>query len=94
NQSDTQLYRQAGLSYYGDAVRSELRLQGFETLGNYQSSYAALPQLDLKAAKAIPIGAVLEFIWSGQYAHFENDQQLIQSADRLHLQPSIRLPYY
>jgi LPS-assembly protein len=94
NQSDTQLYRQAGLSYYGDAVRSELRLQGFETLGNYQSSYAALPQFDLKAAKPIPIGAGLEFLWSGQYAHFENDQQLIQSADRLHLEPSIRLPYY
>lgn len=94
NQSDTQLYRQAGLSYYGDMVRSDLRLQGFEILGNYQSSYAALPQLDFKAAKPLVMENGLEFLWHGQYAHFENDQLLIQSADRLHLEPSIRLPYY
>jgi LPS-assembly protein len=94
NQSDTQLYRQAGLSYYGELIRSDLRFQGFEILGNYQSSYAALPQLDFKAAKPVAIAGGLEFLWQGQYAHFQNDQQPIQSADRLHLEPMLRLPFY
>lgn len=94
NQSDTQLYRQASLSYYGDFIRSDLRLQGFEILGNYQTSYTALPQLDFKSAKPIAMAGGLEFLWQGQYAHFQNDQQLIKSADRLHLEPMLRLPFY
>jgi LPS-assembly protein len=93
NQSDTQLYRQATLSYYGDVVRSDLQMQGFEILGNYNKAYAALPQLNLSSAKPIELGAGLEFLWSGQYAHFSNDIQNVKTADRLHLEPTIRLPY-
>lgn len=93
NQSDTQLYRQATLSYYGDYVRSDLQLQGFEILGNYNKAYAALPQLNLSSAKPFDLGAGLQFLWSGQYAHFSNDSQNVKSADRLHLEPTLRLPY-
>lgn len=93
NQSDTQLYQQVGLNYHGDFIRSELRLQDFEILGNYQSSYSAIPQLDLRSAQPIAVFGDVEFIWSGQYAHFKNDRSAVHSADRLHLQPSLRLPY-
>jgi LPS-assembly protein len=92
NQSDTQLYRQASLNYFGDYVDSEIRLQGFEILGNYLQSYAALPQVDFSSAESMDIGAGLEFNWHGQYAHFRNDSAMIQSADRVHLEPSIRFP--
>jgi LPS-assembly protein len=92
NQSDTQLYRQASLNYFGDYVDSEIRLQGFEILGNYLQSYAALPQVDFSSAEAMDLGAGLEFNWHGQYAHFRNDSAMIQSADRVHLEPSIRFP--
>ena len=53
NQSDTQLNRHASLSYFGADVRSDIRLQGFEILGNYADtySYAALPQWDLQSAR-------------------------------------------
>ncbi|WP_337879801.1 LPS assembly protein LptD [Rheinheimera sp.] len=92
NQSDTQLYRQASLNYFGDTIDSQLRLQGFETLGNYASSYAALPQLDVQSAAPMPLGAGLQFLWSGQYVHFKNDDAIIHSADRLHLEPTLRWP--
>lgn len=92
NQSDTQLYRQASLSYFGDYLNSEIRLQGFEILGNYLQSYAALPQINLDSAAPTDLAAGFEFHWHSQYAHFRNDSALIDSADRLHLEPSIIWP--
>lgn len=92
NQSDTQLYRQASLNYFGDYLNSEIRLQGFEILGNYSPSYAALPQVDLSSAAPLDLAAGFEFNWHSQYAHFRNDAVVINSADRLHLEPSIRWP--
>lgn len=92
NQSDTQLYRQAQLSFYGDTVQSDLRLQGFEILGNYQNSYAALPQLDLRSASPTKLPAGFEFSWSSQYSHFEKGGASTDNADRLHLEPTLRLP--
>ncbi|MBP8228161.1 MAG: LPS assembly protein LptD, partial [Pararheinheimera sp.] len=92
NQSDTQLYRQASLNYFGDYLNSEIRLQGFEILGNYSPSYAALPQIDLSSAAPLDLAAGFEFNWHSQYAHFRNDAAIINNADRLHLEPSIRWP--
>ncbi len=92
NQSDTQLYRQASLNYFGDYLNSEIRLQGFEILGNYAPSYAALPQIDLSSAAPLDLAAGFEFNWHSQYAHFRNDAAVINNADRLHLEPSIRWP--
>ena len=95
NQSDTQLNRQASLSYFGADVRSDIRLQGFEILGNYADtySYAALPQWDLQSARPLQLPAGAEFSWHSQYSHFANDNAPIKQADRLHLEPTLRLPY-
>lgn len=93
NQSDTQLYRQAQVSFYGSDIQSDLRLQGFEILGNYQNSYAALPQLDVRSARAISLPAGFEFSWNGQYSHFEKGGASNDNADRLHVEPTLRLPF-
>ncbi len=95
NQSDTQLNRHASLSYFGADVRSDIRLQGFEILGNYADtySYAALPQWDLQSARPLQLPAGVEFSWHSQYSHFANDNAPIKQADRLHLEPTLRLPY-
>ena len=95
NQSDTQLNRMATLSYFGDSLRSNLRLQGFEILGQYAQSnaYAALPQWDLQSAKPTLLPGGLEFSWYSQYAHFTNDKAVVANADRLHLEPVLRLPF-
>ncbi len=95
NQSDTQLNRVATLSYFGDSLRSDIRLQGFEILGNYADtySYSALPQWDLRSARPTLLPAGFEFSWNSQYSHFANDNAPVSEADRLHLEPVLRLPY-
>lgn len=93
NQSDTQLYREASLSYFGEQVHSHLKVQGFEILGNYNQAYQALPQLSLASAKPIAIGDILQASWYSQYAHFRNNQAFYTATDRLHLEPTLRLPF-
>ncbi len=95
NQSDTQLNRHASLSYFGSDLYSNIRLQGFEILGNYADnySYAALPQWDLNSARPVKLPAGFEFSWHSQYSHFANENAPIEQADRLHLEPTLRLPY-
>lgn len=94
NQSDTQLYRQAQLQYFGEQVTSKIKLQGFEIIGNYLSPYSALPEIELKAAAPTALPAGFEFDWYGQYVHFERGGSSTDNADRLHFQPSLRLPYH
>lgn len=93
NQSDTQLYREASLSYFGEHLHSHLKVQGFEILGNYNKAYQALPQLSLASAKPIALGDTLQASWYSQYAHFRNDQAFYTTTDRLHLAPTLRLPF-
>ena len=93
NQSDTQLLREAALSFYGEQVHSTLRLQGFEILGNYDQAYSALPEFSLMSAQPLPLLPGLEFAWLAQYAHFRNDQADISYADRVHLEPSVAMPF-
>lgn len=93
NQSDTQLYREASLSYFGEQVHSHLKIQGFEILGNYNQAYQALPQLSLTSAKPIALGDMLQASWYSQYAHFRNDEAFYTATDRLHLEPTLRLPF-
>jgi LPS-assembly protein len=93
NQSDTQLLREAALSYYGEQIHSTLRIQGFEILGNYTQAYSALPELSLSSAQPLPLLPGLNFSWQAQYAHFRNDEASITYADRLHLEPSVTLPF-
>ncbi len=93
NQSDTQLYREASLSYFGDKIHSHLKLQGFEILGNYDKAYQALPQLSLASASPIALGDYLQGSWYSQFAHFRNDDAFYHATDRLHVEPKLRLPF-
>ena len=93
NQSDTQLLREANLSYYGELLHSQLRVQGFEILGSYNKAYSTLPELNLSAAKPLPLLPGINFDWQAQYAHFSNDQAVIHDADRIHLEPKLVAPF-
>ncbi len=93
NQSDTQLLRETNLSYYGEQIHSQLRLQGFEILGNYNKAYSTLPELSLSAAKPLAIMPGINFDWQAQYAHFKNNQAVIRDADRIHLEPRLVAPF-
>lgn len=93
NQSDTQLLREASINYYGEAVHSQLKVQGFEILGNYNSAYSALPELQLKSANPVTLMPNVNLSWQAQYAHFINQDADITAADRVHLQPTIEIPF-
>jgi LPS-assembly protein len=93
NQSDTQLLREAALNYYGEQVHSQLKVQGFEILGNYNKAYSALPELSLSSAKPLAVLPGMNFFWQAQYAHFRNDQAPINYADRIHLEPGFAIPF-
>ena len=93
NQSDTQLLREAALSFYGEHVNSTMRVQGFEILGNYNQSYSALPELSLSSAKPITLLPGLNLAWQAQYAHFRNTEASITNADRIHVEPSVSFPF-
>lgn len=93
NQSDTQLYREASLSYFGEQVHSHLKVQGFEILGNYNAAYQALPQVSLGSASPIALGNTLQASWYSQYAHFRNAQAFYTATDRVHVEPTLSLPF-
>tara|TARA_R110002126_G_scaffold75469_34_gene188489 strand:- start:761 stop:3019 length:2259 start_codon:yes stop_codon:yes gene_type:complete len=93
NQSDTQLYREATLAHYGDLVNSTIRLQGFEILGNFTDAYKTLPEIQLHSAKPVSLLNPLQLVWQASYAHFKNDTALVHTANRLHLEPTLRLPF-
>lgn len=90
--SDTQLYKQLELGYFGDSLRANIRVQDFEILGDHTKAYQALPQIELGNAKPIAFGPFL-FNMTGEFSHFRNSEAKVIDADRLHLQPSIILPY-
>lgn len=90
--SDTQLYKQLEVGYFGDSLQANIRLQDFEILGDHTKAYQALPQIELSNAKPIEFGPFL-FNVSGEFSHFRNSEAKIVDADRLHFQPSITLPY-
>lgn len=92
NQSDTQLVREASLSYFGEQIHSHIRLQGFEILGNYNKAYQSLPQISLNLAQPLALTDHLQWLWHGQYAHFRNDEAFYRSANRFHLEPTLRIP--
>uniref|UniRef100_A0A486XTG0 LPS-assembly protein LptD n=1 Tax=Rheinheimera sp. BAL341 TaxID=1708203 RepID=A0A486XTG0_9GAMM len=93
SQSDTQLLRHAALSYYGSQVQSHIRLQGFEILGNFNTSYSALPEIQLQSAQPFKLWPGANFDWQAQYAHFRNKNAAITDADRLHIEPALEIPF-
>lgn len=93
NQSDTQLYREATLAHYGENINSKIRLQGFEILGNFSDAYKTLPEIQLSSARPLPVFKPLQLVWQASYAHFKNDTALLSTANRLHLEPTLRLPF-
>ncbi|WP_199610828.1 LPS assembly protein LptD [Flocculibacter collagenilyticus] len=97
NATDTHIYQEADLSYFGTEVDAQIKLQSFEILGNHQSPYKYLPQIKLQNTKPLVFLDALsefDFNWEAEYSHFENSRASnssipISSADRFHIEPSL-----
>jgi len=91
NQADTHLYRQLGLNYYSSALDFSLAIRDFRTIGTSTSNYRALPEAKLSYANDITDW--FEFGINSEFAYFENDSLQSPDALRMHIEPSISLPY-
>ena len=91
NRSDTTINRTIGLDYYSQSLDMSLYLRDFETLGDFDAIYRALPEAKLQWRNSL--GELLTFKVDSELAYFDNAQDTRPDALRWHLAPTVALPY-
>ncbi len=91
NRADTHLYKTLALNYYSDQLDVNFQTKDFEIIGDHPSTYRALPELRLNYHQ--PLLGALDFRLNAQAAHFSNQEQDAPEATRIHLAPTLALPY-
>ena len=91
NRADTHLYRLLGFNYYSDNLDMSLQFRDFEVIGDQPDGYRALPEIKLNYEQLI--SSYIEFNVSTEMAYFQNPQEQNADAFRVHVQPSVILPY-
>ena len=87
NTTDTQVNQHIEFAYFTNNIDSAFRLQNFEVLGQYPSSYQTLPQLDFSNRNPYKFGA-FDVNWFAEISHFSNSQSDINKANRFHFEPN------
>lgn len=91
NRADTHLQRQVGLSYYSEKLDFNLQFRDFDIIGDHPDVYRALPEMKLDYHS--DISQYFEFSVNSELAYFQNSSDALPDAVRLHIEPSIRVPY-
>ncbi|MBF7075078.1 LPS assembly protein LptD [Glaciecola sp. MH2013] len=91
NRADTHLYRQLGVSYYSESLDFSLQFRDFDVVGDHPDVYRALPEMKLNYAA--DLGSVIDFNLASEAAYFENSLNTQPSAFRVHVEPSLSIPY-
>jgi len=91
NRADTHLYRQAGVSYYSSNLDFSLNFRDFEVIGDHPDVYRALPEMKLNYNN--DLGQYVDFTLASEAAYFENSLNSKPNAFRVHIEPSLSLPY-
>lgn len=91
NRSDTTINRTIGLDYYSPSLDMSLYLRDFETLGDFDAIYRALPEAKLQWRNSLR--DLLTFKVDSELAYFDNAQASRPDALRWHLAPTVALPY-
>jgi LPS-assembly protein len=91
NRADTHLYRQLGLSYYSPNLDFSLNIRDFEVVGDHPDVYRALPEMKLNYDT--DLGEYIDFTLASEAAYFENSLESKPNAFRVHIEPSLSLPY-
>jgi len=91
NRADTHLYRQLGLSYYSSNLDFSLNFRDFEVVGDHPDVYRALPEMKLNYDS--DLGKYLDFTLASEAAYFENSLDSKPNAFRVHVEPSLSVPY-
>jgi LPS-assembly protein len=91
NRADTHLYRQVGISYYSPSLDFSLNFRDFEVVGDHPDVYRALPEMKLNYATDLT--EYVDFTLASEAAYFENTLDSKPNAFRVHIEPSLSLPY-
>lgn len=90
NRADTHLNQMVGLNFFSDNLDFMISFRDFDVIGDRPSTYRALPEIKLDYHSDKLMG--LEFRFNSELAYFDNDNQAVPTATRLHLAPSLALP--
>lgn len=91
NKTDNQLMKNLELSYYQNDWWVNFKLQDIQVLGAQKSPYRLLPQISLHSYQN-KLNQYLEYDIFSEFSAFERSDNHQDSANRLHLEPTFRLP--
>ena len=91
NRSDTTINRTLGVEYFSNHVDFSLYVRDFDTIGDYEDIYRALPEAKIQLRQ--PLGEMLALTVDSELAYFDNAQENNPTALRWHVAPTLSLPY-
>ncbi|WP_373287164.1 LPS-assembly protein LptD [Alteromonas lipolytica] len=91
NRSDTTINRTIGMDYFSPSLDMSLYLRDFDTLGDFDAIYRALPEAKLQWRS--DLASYLSVMIDSELAYFDNAQDNNPEALRWHLAPTIAIPY-
>ncbi|WP_255439139.1 LPS-assembly protein LptD [Aestuariibacter sp. GS-14] len=91
NRSDTTINRTLGVEYFSSHADFSLYVRDFDTIGDYQDIYRALPEAKIQLRQ--PLGEMLALTVDSELAYFDNAQENNPTALRWHVAPTLSLPY-
>ncbi|WNC69319.1 LPS assembly protein LptD [Thalassotalea nanhaiensis] len=92
SKSEAYLWRIGELSYFSNNWHSTVKVQDFKVLGDNNPSYRTLPQIEFDLYQ--PLGFLNStFNVYSEYSHFDISNDDLPTADRLHVETGISIPY-
>ncbi|QIZ77822.1 LPS assembly protein LptD [Ferrimonas lipolytica] len=90
--TDNQINREGEVSYFSDNWDMAIRVQDIEVLGDVEKPFQVMPSLTFNYYQhGIP--ANLNFDFNSELTHFAHRDSNHLTATRLHLEPTLSLPY-
>ncbi|MGB3726302.1 MAG: LPS assembly protein LptD [Glaciecola sp.] len=91
SQADTFLYRQLGVNYASSELDFSMFIRDFTNIGQVSNNYRALPEAKLNYRTQL--NDAVNFGIKSEVAYFEIDEDVSPNAVRVHIEPSISVPY-
>ena len=91
NRADTHLFRTGSINYFSDELLFSVHVRDFEIIGDYPSTYRAMPEAKLNYE--LPLAKYLEFELNSELAWFDSKSPTAPTAMRFHTAPTLRIPF-
>jgi LPS-assembly protein len=91
NDNDAYLYQTGELAYFADSWQAKVKLQDFEVLGDNQTNYKALAQLELNSHQEIDLLDGLFDVYS-EVTNFDSADETLPTAKRYHVEAGFTFP--